>query len=152
MKIAIGSDHAGYKLKEKIKIFLTKEGVNYKDFGTYNENKTDDYPDWGIKVAEAVAQGKYERGILICGTGIGMCLVANKLPGIRATPCYNLTTAHLSRKHNNSNILILGSRITSLQLARMIVKEWLKTKFQGGRHQRRLEKIREIEKKYFQRR
>jgi len=152
MKIAIGADHAGYKLKEKIKLLLTKEEINYQDLGAYNENHADDYPDWGMKVAEAVAQGKYGRGILICGTGIGMCLVANKVPGIRATPCYSLTAARLSREHNDSNILVLGSRIISVQLAKMIVKEWLKAKFKGGRHQRRLEKIRKIEKKYFQRR
>jgi len=152
MRIAIGADHAGYKLKEKIKLLLIKEEINYQDLGAYNENHADDYPDWGMKVAEAVAQGKYARGILICGTGIGMCLAANKVPGIRATPCYSLTTARLSREHNDSNILVLGSRIISVQLAKMIVKEWLKTKFKGGRHQRRLEKIRKIEEKYFQRR
>jgi len=148
VKIAIGADHAGYELKEEIKNFLKEEGVECQDFGTYEANSTDDYPEIGIKVAGAVSGGKFERGILICGTGLGMCLVANKVPGIRATPCYGVLTARLSREHNDSNILTLGARLTGTDLAREIVEEWLKAKFQKGRHRRRLDEIKKIEEKY----
>ncbi len=149
MKIAIGADHAGYELKEEIKSFLKEKGIEYYDFGVYEANSTDDYPDTGIKVAEAVAKGNFERGILICGTGLGMCLAANKVPGIRATPCYGVLAARLSREHNDSNILTLGARLIGKDLAIHTVGEWLKAKFQGGRHKRRLDKIKKIEEKYF---
>jgi len=148
MKMAIGADHAGYELKEEIKNLLKEKGVECQDFGTYEVNSTDDYPDIGIKVAEAVSKGEFERGILICGTGLGMCLVANKVPGIRATPCYGTFAACLSRQHNDSNILTLGARLIGIDLAREIVKEWLKAEFQEGRHKRRLDKIKKIEEKY----
>jgi len=150
MKIALGADHAGYELKEEIKDFLTQKRINYYDFGTYSTTSTD-YPDWGVKVAEAVAEGKFERGILICGTGLGMCLIANKIPGIRATPCYGIFSARLSREHNDSNVLILGGRVTGKDLAKQIVEEWLKAKFKEGRHKRRLDKITKIEIKYLRR-
>ena len=149
MKIAIGADHAGYKLKEEIKSFLRGKGVEYQDFGVDSDQLDDDYPDAGKRVAEKISEGRFERGILICGTGLGMCLVANKVPGIRATPCYGVFAARLSREHNDSNILILGARLTGVDLAKEIVEEWLKGKFQGGRHKRRLDKIKKIEEKYY---
>lgn len=150
MKIALGADHGGYELKEEIKKFLNEKKVECYDFGTYDTNSTD-YPDWGIKVAEKVAKSEFERGILICGAGLGMCLVANKVPGIRATPCYGVFSARLSRKHNDSNILVLAGRITAKDLAKQIVEEWLTTEFDGGRHKRRLDKITKIEIKYSRR-
>lgn len=150
MRIALGADHAGYRLKEEIKGFLREKKIDCHDFGTYNTSSTD-FPDWGIKVAEAVAKNEFERGILVCGTGLGMCLVANKVPGIRATPCYGIFMARLSREHNNSNILALGARITAKDLALQIVEEWLAAEFMGGRHQERLKKLAEIEKKYSRR-
>lgn len=150
MKIALGADHGGYELKEEIKNFLEQKKVEFYDFGTYDASLTD-YADWGIKVAEKVAQGKFERGILVCGTGLGMCLTANKVPGIRATPCYGVFSARLSRKHNDSNILVLGGRITAKGLARQIVEEWLTAEFDGERHKRRLDKITKIEIKYSRR-
>jgi len=150
MKIALGADHAGYELKEEIKDFLKQKRIDYYDFGTYDTSSTD-YSDWGIKVAETVAEGKFERGILICGTGLGMCLTANKVPGIRATPCYGIFSARLSREHNDSNILILGGRITGKDLAKQIVEEWLEVEFKRGRHKRRLDKITKIEIKYSRR-
>ena len=147
MRIALGADHAGYGLKEEIKSFLRQKKIDCHDFGTYNASSTD-FPDWGIKVAEVVAKNEFERGILVCGTGLGMCLVANKVPGIRATPCYGIFAARLSREHNNSNILVLGARITAKDLALRIVETWLAAEFMGGRHQERLEKLAAIEKKY----
>lgn len=150
MTIALGSDHAGYELKEEIKDFLDQKGITHYDFGTYDTSSTD-YPDWGVKVAETVARGEFERGILICGTGLGMCLVANKVPGIRATPCYGIFAARLSREHNDSNILTLGGRITGKTLAKKIIEEWLEAKFQGEKHKRRLDKITKIETEYLRR-
>lgn len=147
MRLALGADHAGYELKEELKDFFAQREIDYYDFGTY-DTKSTDYSDWGIKVAQAVAKGKFERGILICGTGLGMSLTANKVPGIRATPCYGIFSARLSREHNNSNILVLGGRITGKGLARQIVEEWLEAKFKEGRHKRRVDKITKIESKY----
>jgi len=147
MRLALGADHGGYELKEELKKIFRQKKIDYYDFGTY-DTKSTDYPDWGIKVAETVAKGEFERGILICGTGLGMCLMANKVPGIRATPCYGIFSARLSREHNNSNILVLGGRITGKDLAKQIVEEWLEAKFKGGRHKRRIDKITKIETKY----
>ncbi|MBI2996051.1 MAG: ribose 5-phosphate isomerase B [Candidatus Melainabacteria bacterium] len=144
-KIAIGADHAGFELKEKIK--KTLESMEYQiiDFGT---NSTDavDYPLIAKALATSVSNKNQNRGILVCGTGIGMSIAANKIKGIIATHCYDLETAKLSREHNNSNILTLGGRITDHELAKEIVKIWLETKFEGGRHQRRIQEIRELEK------
>jgi len=148
LKVAIGADHAGYRLKEEVKKFLSRKRIEYQDFGCYNTESTD-YPDWGVKVAEAVAKNEFDRGILICGTGIGMCMVANKIPGIRAAPCYGVFTARLSREHNDSNILTLGARIIGEDLVEEIVDEWLKTEFKRDRHKRRVDKIKKIEEKYF---
>ncbi len=140
MKIAIASDHAGFKVKEKLKKFLTRMGYEIKDFGTFSEESCD-YPDFAIKVAEAVVNRKAENGILICGTGIGMSIAANKVKGIRAAVCWNEETAKLSRKHNNANILCLGARMLNIDEIERIVKAWLSTNFEGGRHEKRISKI-----------
>lgn len=146
MRIALAADHAGFKLKEEIKEFLRQREIEHQDFGTYSEDPTD-YMDWGVEAVQGVSQGEFERGILICGTGLGMNIMANKFSGIRATPCYDLYTARMAREHNDSNILILGGRITAAGLAKEIVKVWLVTEFQGERHQKRLDKLRQIEEK-----
>ena len=146
MKIAIGSDHAGLELKNKIISVLKEKGFDVVDHGT-NGPESVDYPDYGVLVAEVVSQGKIKRGILVCGTGIGMSIVANKFPGVRAALCHDLYTAEMSRRHNDSNILILAGRTLSKKLALDIAETWLKTDFEGGRHQRRIDKITEIEKK-----
>jgi len=147
MKIAIASDHAGFELKEKIKKFLDDLGYEYKDFGT-DSNESVDYPDYALKVAENVAKKEYDRGILICGSGIGMCMTANKVPGIRAALCHNVETAKLSREHNDANVLTFGSRMIDEKTAKDMVKVWLKTEFLGDRHLRRVNKMKDIEKKY----
>ena len=144
--IAIGSDHAGIELKKIIKSFLKEQGYTIVDFGTENDCSVD-YPDYGEKVASVISCGEFERGILICGTGLGMCIVANKFPRIRAALCYDIHTAKMSRLHNDSNILVLGGRVIKPELACEIVKIWIDTPFEGGRHQRRLEKIKLIEEK-----
>jgi len=143
MKIAIASDHAGYDLKEKIKEFLSEYEI--VDFGTENSDSMD-YPDTGFEAAEAVANGDCERGILICGSGLGMSIVANKVPGIRAALCQTKQFAELSRRHNNSNILVLSGRFISEYLAKEIIDVWFNTEFEGGRHQKRLDKISNYEK------
>ncbi len=144
--IAIGSDHAGYRLKEVIKEFLLAMGYNCVDFGVDGECSVD-YPDYGIKVSEAISKGEFERGILICGTGLGMSIVANKFPGVRATLCHDLYTARMSRLHNDSNILVLGGRVLEEDLACQMVRVWIETPFEGGRHESRLRKIRAIEER-----
>ncbi len=146
LRVAIGADHAGYSMKEGLKTFLTELGCEVVDYGPSEETSVD-YPDFAEKVSMAVSQSQAERGILICGTGIGMSIVANKFPGVRATLCYDLYTARMARLHNDSNILVLGGRITGLDLAREIVKVWMETPFEGGRHERRLHKIALIEER-----
>ncbi len=143
MKIAIASDHAGYDLKERIKELLTEYEI--VDFGSENSDSMD-YPDTGFEAAESVANGDCERGILICGSGLGMSIVANKVAGIRAALCQTKQFAKLSRLHNNSNILILSGRLISEYLAKEIIEVWLNTEFEGGRHQKRLDKITNYEK------
>ncbi|MDP8201716.1 MAG: ribose 5-phosphate isomerase B [Candidatus Tenebribacter burtonii] len=143
MKIALASDHAGFELKERIKEFLTDHQVI--DFGPVNLDSMD-YPDTGFKSAEAVSNGDCERGILICGSGLGMSIVANKVPGIRAALCQTKQFAELSRRHNDSNILILSGRFISEYLAKEIMDVWFNTEFEGGRHQKRLDKISDYEK------
>jgi len=145
-QIAIASDHAGLDLKEKIVKFLQDSGQIVSDLGTHNRDSVD-YPDYGIPVAQAVSDGKIERGILICGTGIGMSIVANKFPGVRAALCFDPFTAKASRLHNDANVLVLGGRVLEEKKALEIVRLWLSTGFDGGRHARRLAKIDEIEKK-----
>lgn len=140
MKIAIGSDHGGFELKEEIKKHLKKLKIVFNDFGTFSEEPVD-YPDIGKKVAKAVTSKKYKFGILVCGTGLGMAMVANKIPGIRAAVCHNVYTAKMSRAHNDANILSLGGRVLKKATAIKIVDVFLKTPFEGGRHLRRVRKI-----------
>ena len=147
MKLAIGSDHAGYELKEAIKAYLDEQGQAYQDFGTHSTNSCD-YPDFGLAVAEAVASGDLALGILVCGTGLGMSMVANKVPGIRAALCGDTFSAHASREHNHANILVLGARVVGAGLALDIVRTWLAAAPQGGRHAQRLQKITAVERKY----
>jgi len=149
MKIALGSDHGGYQLKENLKEYLKEQKVEYIDFGCQSE-KSVDYPDIGFKVAVAVKSVKCNRGILICGTGIGMSIVANKIKGIRASLCHNEFTARCSREHNDSNILVLGGRDIGLGLARTIVEVWLNTNYSHEeRHINRLNKIKQEEDKIY---
>ncbi len=143
-KIAIASDHGGFDLKESIIAHLLNTGWEVDDLGPHSGDSVD-YPDYGIKLAEAVAEKKVERGIVICGTGIGMSIVVNRYPGIRGTLCSDLFTAKLCREHNDSNILIMGGRVIGKGLAAEIVNTWLNTAFEGGRHQRRLDKINQID-------
>ncbi|MGJ7045351.1 ribose 5-phosphate isomerase B [Thermoanaerobacterium thermosulfurigenes] len=145
--IAIGSDHGGYELKEAIKKHLEERGIEYKDFGTFSEESVD-YPDYAREVAEAVASGQYEKGILLCGTGVGISIAANKVPGIRAAHVSDAFSARYSKEHNNANVLCMGGRVVGPGLAALLVDEWLDAEFQGGRHQKRIDKISEIEKKY----
>jgi ribose 5-phosphate isomerase B len=144
MKIAIGSDHAGFGLKEEIAGLLKHLGMEIVDCGTHTADSVD-YPDFGEKVSKLVSTGKAERGILICGTGIGMSMVANKFPNVRAALCNDLFCAKTSRLHNDANILVLGGRIIGRDLAAEIVKVWMSTPFEGERHLKRLHKIRKIE-------
>ena len=146
MKIAIGSDHAGYALKEKIKELLTDLELDFTDFGAVSLDAVD-YTDIGVKAAEAVASGEYDRGILICGTGIGMSITANKIRGVRAALCHDLFSCRLSREHNDANVLVMGERVIGHGLALEIVHTWLLSEFIGGRHARRIQKIRELEQK-----
>lgn len=143
-KFAIASDHAGYDLKESLKLSLKEEGIDLLDLGPQNSDSVD-YPDYGIKLAKAVAEDDGMNGIVICGTGIGMSIVVNRFPGIRGTLCSDVYTAKLCREHNDSNILILGGRVVGQGLALEIVKTWLSTPFEGGRHQKRLDKIKNID-------
>ncbi len=143
MKIALASDHAGFELKEKVKEMISKHIVT--DFGTGNSDPID-YPDSGFKAATAVSRGKCERGILICGSGLGMSIVANKVHGVRAALCQTKQFAQLSRMHNDANILVLSGRFISEYLAKDIIDVWLNTEFEGGRHKTRIDKISDYEK------
>lgn len=147
MKIYIGSDHAGYELKETIKNFLKHGGYAFEDVGTHSRDSVD-YPDFVIQVAEAVAKGEADRGIVICGTGIGSCIAANKVPGIRCALCNGPVSAKYARLHNDANVLSLGERIIGPEIAKETVHHFLITDFEGGRHVKRLEKIKNIEEKY----
>jgi len=147
MRVAIGSDHAGWRLKKEIAACLEELKISYRDFGTYSRESVD-YPDFALLVAEAVASGDYDRGILCCGTGIGVAIAANKVPGIRAALCHDTFSARASREHNDANILTLGERVIGPGLAREIAEVWLRAEFQGGRHARRVAKIGGIEEKY----
>ncbi len=149
MKIAIGSDHAGLELKSIFKDYLKEAGHECIDYGPETRDSVD-YPDFGEKVSEAVSLRKVDRGILICGTGIGMSIVANKFPDVRAALCNDLYTARMSRLHNDSNILVIGGRVVGIDLAREILRVWMTTEFEGGRHMRRIEKIKKIEERFIQ--
>lgn len=136
--IVIGCDHAAFELKEKLKAYMLRRGESVEDVGPHSTESVD-YPDYGQRVAELVSTGRYSRGILLCGTGLGMSMVANRFPGVRAALCHDLFGAAMSRKHNDANILVLGGRVTGDVLAEEIVKIWLETPFEGGRHQNRLD-------------
>jgi ribose 5-phosphate isomerase B len=144
MRIALGADHAGYPTKEAVRHLLDDLGLPYDDVGTFSPDSVD-YPDFAARVAEGVSSGTYDRGILVCGTGIGMAIAANKISGIRAAPVSDPETARLSRAHNDANVLALGARTTPIDVALAIVKTFLETPFEGGRHQRRLDKIAGLE-------
>ncbi|EKZ1618164.1 ribose 5-phosphate isomerase B [Listeria monocytogenes] len=144
MKIAIGNDHVGIELKPVIVAYLQDLGHEVNDFGAFSNERTD-YPEYGKKVAESVAAGKSDLGILICGSGVGISIAANKVNGIRAVVCSEPYSAKLSREHNNTNILAFGSRVVGAELAKMIVQNWLDAEFEGGRHAKRVEMIARIE-------
>ncbi len=143
--IAIGSDHGGYELKEHVKKHLSDKGIEVKDYGVFSEESVD-YPDCAAPVCRAVQSGEAERGILLCGTGIGISIAANKFSGIRAALCSDVYSALMAKQHNNANILCLGGRVTGRELAFMIADTWLNAEFEGGRHAARVEKIHNIEK------
>jgi ribose 5-phosphate isomerase B len=146
MKLAIGCDHGGFELKEEILKFIkTIANIQVSDFGPATKESVD-YPDFGAKVAKAVSTGAMDRGILICGTGIGMSIVANRFPNVRAALCHDHFTAQMSREHNDANVLVMGERVIGKGVALEIAKTWLDTEFAGGRHLKRLDKIRDIEK------
>lgn len=147
MRIAVGSDHAGFSLKKEVLKHLEERDIQFEDFGAFSEESCD-YPDFALKVAEEVAGKRYELGILVCGTGIGISIAANKVPGIRAALCGDTFSAHACREHNDANILALGARIVGTGVALDIVDSFLNARFEGNRHQKRIDKISEIEKKY----
>jgi ribose 5-phosphate isomerase B len=144
MKIAIGSDHRGYDVKRRIVTLVQGMGHEAIDVGAQGKESAD-YPDFAFRVAEEVGHGRAERGILICGTGIGMCIAANKVPGVRAAPCHDSITAEMSRRHNDANVLCLSADLLGEELIERMVRIWLETPFEGGRHARRVEKIRQYE-------
>ena len=148
MKIAIGCDHGGIVLKPAVIKALTELGAEVVDLGTYDESSVD-YPVYGLKVAEAVASGDCDAGVLMCGTGIGISISANKVKGIRAAVVTNEFMAEMTKRHNNANIIALGGRVVTLEQAESIVKAWFTAEYEGGRHQRRLDMIADIEGKYF---
>lgn len=146
MRIAVGSDHAGYELKEFLKKEMESMGLEILDLGCYDESPVD-YPEYGFRVAEKVSSGDADFGLLVCGTGLGMCVCANKVKGIRAALVYDLYAAIQSRRHLNANVLVLGGRMTGRELAKEILRVFLSTPFDGGRHERRIEKIEEYERR-----
>ncbi|HZK35049.1 MAG TPA: ribose 5-phosphate isomerase B [Bacillota bacterium] len=148
MKIAIGSDHGGYALKELVRAYLVEKGYDVEDFGAYDTESVD-YPDYAVKAATAVSNGKCDKGIVICSTGIGISIAANKVKGVRAALCTDIMSARLTREHNDTNVLALGAFIVAEKMAYAIVDTWLGTDFSNeDRHQRRIDKITEIENKY----
>jgi len=148
LRIAIGSDHGGFLLKDEIIEHLKQKNIDFDDLGCYTTESVD-YPDIGQAVGEAVVKGEYDKGIICCGTGIGISISANKVPGIRAALCGDCFSARASIEHNDANVLALGERTIGAGLAKMIVDIWLSSEFQGGRHGRRVEKIAKIEEKYY---
>ena len=140
MKVAVARDHGGFALKEKVKEHLIERGFDVEDLGTHSEESVD-YPVYGKACGEAVASGKADLGVVVCGTGIGISIAANKVKGIRCGLCTSVEMAHLTKQHNNANILALGGRTTEPELALKIVDEWLDTEFEGGRHQRRVDML-----------
>ncbi|PLR85125.1 ribose 5-phosphate isomerase B [Bacillus canaveralius] len=146
MKVAIASDHGGINIREEIKSLMDELGIEYEDFGCECSTSVD-YPDYALPVAEKVANGQFDRGILICGTGIGMSIAANKVKGIRCALVHDVFSAKMTREHNDSNILAMGERVIGPGLAREIAKTWLTAEFAGGRHANRIGKINEYESK-----
>ncbi|MBP2651088.1 MAG: rpiB [Firmicutes bacterium] len=144
MLVAIGSDHGGFRLKEEIKKYLTKNGVAFSDFGT-DSTESVDYPAIARDIAKAVADGQCQRGIIVCGTGIGVSIAANKIKGIRAALCHDEFSAEMSRAHNDANVLTMGERVIGVGLALAIVDKWLSTQFEGGRHAKRVAMLAELE-------
>lgn len=147
MKIALACDHGGLNLKNEIRKYLAENGYEYEDFGTETFGSCD-YPDFALPAAEAVAMGKCDKGILICSTGIGVSMVANKVPGVRCAHCHDTYCAEFTRLHNDANVLAMGEKVVGVGYALKIVEKFLTTEFEGGRHQRRVDKITAIEKKY----
>ncbi len=147
MRIALGADHAGVALKREVARLLDERGVSYTDFGTDSTDSVD-YPDFAAAVGREVASGRYDRGILVCGSGTGMAMAANKIPGVRAAAPGDETAARLSREHNDANVLALGQRLTGPEVARDIVTTFLETPFGGGRHQRRVDKINALDRSH----
>jgi ribose 5-phosphate isomerase B len=147
LAIALGADHAGWDLKEALKGWLLESGYQVHDFGTHSPDPVD-YPDYAGSVAEAVGEGRAQRGILVCGTGIGMAMAANKIPGVRAAVCTDPYTARVSREHNDANVLALGGRLLGRDLAVEILRVWLEAGFSGGRHARRVDKIGLLERRH----
>lgn len=148
MRIAVGADHAGWTLKESLADFLIDLGWDVEDFGTFSDEAVD-YPEYAGKVARAVASGQVDRGLLVCGTGLGMCITANKVPGVRAVTAHDVVSARLARQHNDANVLTMGGRIIALDLASEVLRTWLETPFEGGRHQVRVEQIYALEQHSF---
>jgi len=146
-KVVIGSDHAGFHLKENIKKFFLEMGIECEDKGTFSPDESVDYPDFARLVAEDISNGRAELGVLICGTGIGMSITANKFPSVRAALIMNEYMAKMAKAHNDANIIVFPGRIISPEYARELIKTFLNTEFEGGRHERRLKKIEDIEKK-----
>ena len=144
LSVALGADHAGGELKEALKSWLMEGGYQVLDFGTHSPDSVD-YPDYAQQVGEAVAVGKVDRGVLVCGTGIGMAMAANKVPGVRAALCGDAFTSRMSREHNNANVLALAGRLTDADVGCAILKVWLESDFAGGRHARRVDKIKDME-------
>ncbi|HEY8504952.1 MAG TPA: ribose 5-phosphate isomerase B [Gemmataceae bacterium] len=144
MRIALGSDHRGYAMKQRIASLLQQLGHEVIDLGT-DSGASVDYPDYAFAVAKAVSEGRADRGVLVCGTGIGMCIAANKVPGVRAAPCHDRITAEMSRLHNDANIMCLSADLLGEELVEQMVRIWVGTAFEGGRHARRVEKISKIE-------
>lgn len=144
MKVAIAADHAGFEEKEKVKKVLDSLGVEYEDLGT-NSTDSVDYPDYAEKVGKAIESGEAEQGILVCGSGIGVAIAANKMHGVRAAQAWNEETARLARQHNNANVLTIGARVIPEEEIPKIVKSWFEADFEGGRHERRVEKIMKLE-------
>ena len=147
MKVAFGCDHGGINLKKVLFDYLDKKGIEYKDFGCFDTSSTD-YNEYALKVSEAVANGECDKGILFCGTGIGMSIVANKVKGIRCGHCHDVFSAKMTRLHNDANILCFGARVVGAGLATELVDVFLKTEFEGGRHQRRIDLITAMEEKF----
>jgi ribose 5-phosphate isomerase B len=145
MRIAIGSDHRGYRAKQRLLLVLRQLGHEVADLGPQTDESVD-YPDFAIAVARAVSEGQADRGVLICGTGIGMCIAANKVCGVRAAPCHDAITAEMSRRHNDANVLCLSADLLGEELLDRMVRIWLETPFESGRHARRVEKITRFEK------